>query len=475
VVGGGIVGVEHGVPRQSERRGSTTTAGVQVLSPPRMNWTIEEIQQRFLGFMESNGHAVIDGHSVRSPTDDVLFTTAGMHPLTPYLFGEPHPKGRRLTDVQRCVRTTDIEEVGDDTHLTVFEMLGNWSLGDYFKETAIPQSFSLLTGELGIDPAKLYVTVYAGDEEVPHDDEAAGIWAQTFRDAGVDPAGRVNPLGDEDNWWSNGPVGLCGPDTEIFVYLGDEAAPTFADAPEFVEVWSNVFMTYDRVADGSLEQLHQRNVDTGMGLERVTMFLSGQASVWETDELAALTDEVAAALGVSAATLGTEGVRSLRIVTDHLRAALAVAAAGVEPSASREGYVLRKLVRRAVRHGELLTGTDAGLAASLSAAADGVAQVTGRRWPDVGACPTGDAARAAVEKEAGTFARTLGHGTLLLHERADLGDEFDGDMAFELADTHGYPAEVAAEEAGRIGMAVHPDWAVRFDVLREQQRERSRS
>ena len=439
-----------------------------------MSLTIEQIEQRFLGFMESNGHTVIDGYSVRSPTDDVLFTTAGMHPLTPYLFGKPHPAGRRLADVQRCVRTTDIDEVGDDTHLTVFEMLGNWSLGDYFKETAIPQSFQLLTKELGIDPDRLYVTVFAGDDDVAHDDEATAIWAQTFTDAGVSPAGRIIPLGADDNWWSNGPVGLCGPDTEIFVHVGDAPAPVFADSPEFVEVWNNVFMTYDRLPEGDLETLSQRNVDTGMGLERVTMFLSGKSSVWDTDELAALTDEVAAALGVSAAMLDAEGTRSLRIVADHLRAALVIAAAGVHPSATREGYVLRKLVRRAVRHAELLRGTDDGLAASLAVAADGVSTVMGRRWTDVGSTESGDAARATVESEAGKFARTLGHGTTLLHELAGTGATFDGEMAFELADTHGYPAEVAAEEAARVGMTVHPDWAIRYEVLREQQRERSR-
>ncbi|MET0578630.1 MAG: alanine--tRNA ligase-related protein, partial [Ilumatobacteraceae bacterium] len=194
-----------------------------------MTWTIEQIERTFLSYMVAHGHVVIEGHSVRSPTDDVLFTTAGMHPLIPYLKGElVHPAGRRLTDVQRCVRTTDVDEVGDNTHLTVFEMLGNWSLGDYFKETSIPQSFGLLTGEFGIDPRSIYVTVFSGAEGLPFDDEAQAIWEQTFVDAGVDPTGRINPLG-EDNWWSNGPVGLCGPDTEIFVHVGDGAAPPFAD------------------------------------------------------------------------------------------------------------------------------------------------------------------------------------------------------------------------------------------------------
>ena len=187
-----------------------------------MTWSLDDVETRFLEYMEANGHQLIEGHSVMSPTDDVLFTTAGMHPLTPYLHGQPHPKGRRLCDVQRCVRTTDIEEVGDNRHLTIFEMVGNWSLGDYFKETAIPLSMGLLTGVLGIDPEKLYVTTFAGLPEpglIP-DDEAVALWSQCFSDLGIDPAGHINPL--TDNWWSNGPVGLCGPDTEMFVYVGDE-------------------------------------------------------------------------------------------------------------------------------------------------------------------------------------------------------------------------------------------------------------
>ena len=431
-----------------------------------MTWTIEEIQQRFLGFMEAQGHTVIDAHSVRAPTEDALFTTTGMLPLVPYLSGEPHPAGRRLADVQRCVRPTDLDAVGDDTHLTVFEMLGHWSLGDYFKETAIPQSFGLLTGELGIEPDRLYVTVYGGDEEVPHDDEAAGTWAQAFADAGVDPSGRVAARDDEGNWWTGGPVGPCGPGTEIFVELDGGAG---LDGDGLVEVGGNMFVAYDRAEDGTLAPLPQRNVDTALGLERVTMCLSGQTSVWETDELAAVADEVAAALGIAVADLDADGTRSLRIVADHLRAALSIAAAGVAPADTRQGYVLRKLVRRAVRHGELLTGTDAGLAASVTAAADGVAQVMGRRWTDVGGGDSGDTARSVVEHEAGAFARTLGNGTALLHRWAGTGDELDGDMAFRLADEHGYPAELAAEEAARLGMAVHPDWAVRYDVLREQQ------
>ena len=436
------------------------------------DWTIEQITEAFLGAMVARGHAVVEGHSILSPTPDVLFTTAGMHPLTPYLHGDPHPAGRRLTDIQRCARTTDIEEVGDNRHLTVFEMLGNWSLGDYFKETSIPQSFTLLTEVLGIDPSTLYVTVFAGNDDAPRDEEAIGLWRASFTAAGVDPEGRIHPLGVEDNWWSNGPVGLCGPDTEIFVYVGDGDAPPFADTPEFVEIWNNVFMTFDRAADGSLTALGQRNVDTGMGIERLAMVLNGVDDVWLTDELAELRARVAVALGVEISTDDAEV--SVRVVADHLRAALVLAAAGIHPSASRQGYVLRKLVRRAVRHVELLRGTDEGLGEALLAATDAVREVMGRRWDDVGPGRTGDEARSTIEKESAKFARTLRRGEDVLNHEFEHGRTFDGELAFELADTFGYPAELSAEEAVRIGMSVDPGWTTGYESLREDQRARSR-
>ena len=326
-----------------------------------MAWTVEQIERTFIGYMVEHGHVEVEGHSLRSPTDDVLFTTAGMHPLIPYLEGAPHPAGRRLTDVQRCVRTTDVDEVGDDTHLTVFEMLGNWSLGDYFKETSIPQSFGLLTGRSGSIRTACTSRSSAAPRacrSMPRPRRSGPRRSPTPAStrAGADPR-------SVDNWWSNGRVGLCGPDTEIFVYVGDEPEPKpFADVPEFVEIWNNVFMTFDRSASGELRRLAERNVDTGMGLERLALFLGRHHSVWETDELRELTVLVGDALGVAPDGSTADQASSLRVVTDHLRAALAIAAAGIEPSASRQGYVLRKLVRRAVRHGELLTGTDQGLA-----------------------------------------------------------------------------------------------------------------
>jgi alanyl-tRNA synthetase len=309
---------------------------------------------------------------------------------------------------------------------------------------------------------------------VPADDESPGIWAQTFADAGVDPTRRINPLGEDDNWWSNGPVGLCGPDTEIFVHVGEGAPPPFGDRPEYVEIWNNVFMSYNRSQDGELTALAQRNVDTGMGLERLALFLNGHTSVWETDELHELTVVVADTLGTDPAALDADGVRSLRIVTDHLRASLAIAAAGIQPSASRQGYVLRKLIRRAVRHGELLHGSDQGLAATLIAATDQVSNVMGRRWPDVGPGEGGDVARETIDKEARKFSKTLRKGVDHLQTLADSGAVFDGDLAFRLADTLGYPVELSAEEATRIGMTLAPGWEAGYDALREEQRARSR-
>jgi alanyl-tRNA synthetase len=437
-----------------------------------MAWTVEQIAQRFLDFMVERGHVVIEGHSVMSPTDDVLFTTAGMHPLTPYLHGQPHPKGTRLCDVQRCVRTTDVDEVGDNRHLTIFEMVGNWSLGDYFKERAIPQSMGLLTDVYGIDPEKLYVTVFAGLPEIGMglDTEAVALWEQAFADRGVDPTGHIVPLAD--NWWSNGPVGLCGPDTEMFVYVGDETNPTFADTADFVEIWNNVFMTYDRDDQGNLTELGQRNIDTGMGAERTELFLNGRATVWETPEMAVLLDAVSRGLGIADSALDDDAVRSQRIVADHIRAALTIAAAGVYPSASRQGYVLRRLVRRSVRHAQLLTGSDQVGPLVTEVTAE-VADVQGRRWGDLNG-ESGEHAREVIDREVAKFSKALRHGLDVLHREADSGATFDGDFAFKAADTLGYPAELALEEAERVGMTIDPAWQNRYDELRREQQERSR-
>ena len=259
----------------------------------------------------------------------------------------------------------------------------------------------------------------------------------------------------------------------MFVYVGDETSPTFADLPEFVEIWNNVFMTYERDADGTLTELSQRNIDTGMGAERTELFLNNRATVWETPEMAALLDAVSRGLGVADASLDDDAIRSLRIVADHLRAALTIAAAGVYPSASRQGYVLRRLIRRSVRHAELLTGSDAEVATKVNQAANEVADVQGLRWDDLNG-ESGEHAREVIDREVAKFAKALRHGLDTLHREADNGATFDGDFAFKAADTLGYPAELALEEAERVGMTVDPGWRERYEELRREQQERSR-
>ncbi|MBA3679464.1 alanine--tRNA ligase, partial [Candidatus Saccharibacteria bacterium] len=250
--------------------------------------TTAEIRSKFLEFFQTKDHQIIPSAPVVPEHDPtVLFTTAGMHPLVPYLLGEPHPHGKRLADAQKVVRTTDIEEVGDYSHLTFFEMLGNWSLGDYFKEESIPWSFEFLTDSkwLGIDPHKLYVTVYKGDGVVPKDDESIALWREEYKKAGIitKEGDRILALGRDDNWWEQGGVatGPAGPDTEIFYYLGSEENPKFdTESTDFVEIWNNVFMAYQRQIDGSYTELASKNVDTGMGMERIAAVLQGVNNVY---------------------------------------------------------------------------------------------------------------------------------------------------------------------------------------------------
>ncbi|TCN42901.1 tRNA synthetase class II (A) [Kribbella orskensis] len=289
------------------------------------------LDKTFIDFFVQRGHIPTTGSSlIPRPGDPVLFTTSGMHPLTPYLEGEPHPLGRRLVGVQRCLRTTDLDEVGDPTHLTVFEMLGSWSLGDYGSEQTLRWGFELLRDGFGIDPGRMYVTVFGGDDQVELDQESLRTWQSL---------GVPVELTTDDNWWSNGPTGPCGPDSEIFLWTGDgspEGTPTTDD--RWVEVWNHVMMRYRRYDDGSLEPLQQRNIDTGLGLERLSMLLEGKKSVYETElfepwmriipELWKLDEE------------------SERIVIDHLRSSMVIIGDGVHPSNTGRGYVLRRLIRR---------------------------------------------------------------------------------------------------------------------------------
>ena len=312
-----------------------------------------DLKNIYLKFFEERGHKIIPSAPVIPENDPTcLFNTAGMQPLVPYLKGEPHPEGTRLTDVQKCFRTNDLDEVGDKTHHTFFEMLGNWSLGDYFKKESITWSFELLTKYLKIPVEKLSVTVFKGNNIVPADNESAELW----KSLGI-PENRIAFLGEDDNWWPNMELtGPCGPDTEIFYWRSEEAVPTDFD-PEndnWVEIWNNVFMQYNHKSDGTFEQLKNKNVDTGMGVERVVAVLEGQtdnykSSIW--------TDLIKKIEEVSGKNYDDEKyTRSMRIIADHIRAIVILSGddAGIKPSNTDQGYILRRLIRRMIRYAKKL-------------------------------------------------------------------------------------------------------------------------
>ena len=316
-----------------------------------------ELRALFLKFFQKKGHSVIPSASVIPENDPtVLFTTAGMHPLVPYLLGQKHPQGTRLTDVQKCIRTGDIDEVGDMSHLTFFEMLGNWSLGDYFKDQMIPWSWEFLTSPewLGIDPDKLAFTVFEGDEDCPRDEEAANLW----RKCGVKDD-HLFYLPKEHNWW--GPAGVtgpCGPDTEMFIItdrsLAARIAPLPATAAAYLEIWNDVFMQYNKQKDGSFIPLTQKNVDTGMGLERTICVLNGKKSVYETDAFTGILAKIEELCGKKYTADDEEPPRAFRIMADHMRTSTFIIGdrrAASAPANVDQGYILRRLIRRAVRYG----------------------------------------------------------------------------------------------------------------------------
>ena len=317
--------------------------------------TADDLRSLFLNFMQKKGHALIPSASIIPENDPtVLFTTAGMHPLVPYLQGQKHPMGKRLTDVQKCIRTGDIDEVGDNSHLTFFEMLGNWSLGDYFKKEAISWSWEFLTSPeyLGIEPERLAFSVFAGDEDCPRDEEAASYWKQ----AGV-KEDHIFFLPKENNWW--GPAGItgpCGPDSEMFIITdkppcGPDCSPA-CDCGRYLEIWNDVFMQYDKQKDGTFKPLSQKNVDTGMGLERTFCVLKGVKSVYDTSIFTGIIGKIQELSGKKYGS-DEETTRAIRIIADHMRTATFIIGddRGVTPSNVDQGYVLRRLIRRAVRHG----------------------------------------------------------------------------------------------------------------------------
>jgi len=328
-------------------------------------YTSDSLREMYLNFFKERGHKVIPSASLIPENDPtVLFTTAGMHPLVPYLLGEKHPAGNRLTDVQKCVRTGDIDDVGDERHCTFFEMLGNWSLGDYFKKEMIPWSYEFLTGEnyLGIPSDKIAVTVFGGDESIPRDDEAAALWEQ----AGIKKE-NIYYMPRENNWW--GPAGLtgpCGTDTEMFVIRKPKCSPKCnpdCNCGAFLEIWNDVFMRFNKTADGKFEELSQKNVDTGMGLERALCVLSGKSSVYETDIFENAIKEITALTGKTYGE-SEEITRAFRVLLDHTRTATFMIGdeKGIVPSNTDQGYILRRIIRRAVRFGRKIDLPEGSLA-----------------------------------------------------------------------------------------------------------------
>lgn len=415
-----------------------------------------ELRSLYLKFFKEKGHAVIPSASIIPENDPtVLFTTAGMHPLVPYLLGAKHPEGKRLTNVQKCIRTGDIEEVGNDTHCTFFEMLGNWSLGDYFKEEAIKWSWEFLTSEkwLGIPKEKLYVTVFEGDEDAPRDMESYEHW----RGLGV-AEDHIFFLPKEHNWW--GPAGLtgpCGPDTEMFIDTGKEkcskdCSPA-CSCGKYVEIWNDVFMEYNKTADGKFEPLSQKNVDTGMGLDRTIAVLQGVDSVYDTDLYQGIMDKISE-LAQFEYRKDQETTRSYRIVADHIRTATFILGdeKAISPSNVDQGYVLRRLIRRSIRF-SLKIGIPEGMLAKV---AEAVVDQYKDAYPELSKNKATIIEELRLEEER--FQRTIKQGLREFDKLINRlkGDDktISGEKAFRLYDTFGFPIEFTQELAEEKGYQV---------------------
>lgn len=436
--------------------------------------TANELRSKYIEFFREKDHAEISGKSLIPENDPtVLFTTAGMHPLVPYLLGEPHPAGQRLVDYQKCVRTGDIDEVGDAAHLTCFEMLGNWSLGDYFKKESLAWSYEFLTDPkwLGLDPRRLSVTVFAGDENAPRDEFSAEVW----RGIGM-PADRVAYLPASDNWWAAGPTGPCGPDSEIFFWVGEGLPPAGSnkgtDSKNWMEIWNNVFMEYNRVDEKTLVKLPAQNVDTGMGLERTVTVLQGKTSVYQTEIFAPI---IAAICETANYHYGEdeERDRSVRIVADHIRSATFIIGdpKGPLPSNVGAGYVLRRLLRRAVRHGRKL-----GIEGSfLTKPAASVIENFKGPYPELG--ENRQKILEGIEAEENKFLETLEKGEhefqkMLPNLLKNPSKVMSGRLAFKLYDTYGFPIELTEELAGENGMKVNRE---EYDEAFKKHQELSRA
>lgn len=422
-----------------------------------------ELRELYQKFFESKGHVRIPSAPLVPENDpSVLFTTAGMHPLVPYLKGQPHPAGKRLTDVQKSLRTTDIDEVGDATHATVFEMLGNWSLGDYFKKEAIAWSYEFLTSQdwLGINPNYLAVSIFAGNESAPRDDESAAAW----KNLGI-PEGRNAYLGVDDNWWPTGgkQVGPQGPDTEMFFWTGKERPPEkFGPSDKrWVEIWNDVFLQFNRDEKGNLRPLPQQNVDTGMGLERMVMILNGSTSIYEIDSFQPLMKLISDAAK-------QPDVRHARILADHIKAATFILADEhpVEPSNTQRGYVLRRIIRRAVRSARQIGIEDPAEFILIGQ------KIITEQYQQVYSSLQSNftSAQERLRKEIEKFESILDHG-----RGFDLPKVVSGSFASSLATTHGFPVELTKEMALEQGKALSPNFDQEFAQDQQAHQQKSRT
>ena len=423
-----------------------------------------EIRRKYLNFFKNHGHSIIPSAPLIPENDSsVLFTTAGMQPLVPYLLGEPHPQGKRLTDYQKCVRTNDIDEVGDNRHLTYFEMLGNWSLGDYFKEESIQMSYDFLTKELEIPAEKISVTCFAGDEDCARDEVTAECWKK----AGI-PEERIYYFGKDDNWWIAGETGPCGPDTEMFYDTGKpkcspECNPS-CGCGKYVEIWNNVFMEFYKDAEGKYTKLKQRNVDTGLGIERMTMILEGKETPFETELFSHIMDKLVELQKV-------DNIASRRIVAEHLRSSMMIIADGGRPSNIDRGYILRRLIRRMIRHmNKLQISLD-----ELSTLIDLNVENLKEMYPELE--DKKEIIKNVIIEEKDKFVKTLTKGEKEFEKEIEEikkqgKEKVDGKIVFKLYDTYGFPPEVTEELAKENGMKIDKE---EFSKLFKEHQEKSRA
>ena len=420
-----------------------------------------EIRNKYLKFFEKNGHKVIPSSPLIPENDpSVLFTTAGMQPLVPYLLGTKHPEGTRLTDYQKCVRTVDIDEVGDNRHLTYFEMLGNWSLGDYFKEESIKMSYEFLTKELEIPNEKLSVTCFAGNDELPKDELSASIWEEQ----GI-PKERIYFL--KDNWWIAGTSGPCGTDTEMFYDTGKpkcspECNPD-CDCGKYVEIWNNVFMEFFKHEDGTIEPLKQKNVDTGLGLERVNMLLQGKETPYDTEIFEPIMKKLEELQNV-------DDIYSRRIVAEHLRSSMMIICDGGRPSNLDRGYVLRRLIRRMIRHMNKLQIS----VEELSKLIDLNIETLKEMYPELD--QNKETIKSVIIEEKNKFTKTLANGEREFEKQLNKikqegKDIIDGVAVFKLYDTYGFPPEVTLDLAKENNVTIDMEG---FQKLFKEHQEKSR-